>query len=200
MLKQPFYLAASILLFCGWIAVLLGYNMPITWWINHKYHLLADDFFIHFSWLAEWALILTASLIALISNWKRGVLMGLSLGLQALTVAAIKWSLNAPRPIEINPTLVRIIPNLDIHHWQAFPSGHTAVAFYTMGWLALQVRSSSRFGKISESSLFVVAAGIGYSRMYLGQHSLIDVCAGGTLALLFLMLAEYLTNKWLTHE
>jgi membrane-associated phospholipid phosphatase len=45
-----------------------------------------------------------------------------------------------------------------------------------------------------------LAVGIGYSRMYLAQHSLIDVCAGGTLALLILSLASILGKKWKLHE
>jgi len=41
----------------------------------------------------------------------------------------------------------------------------------------------------------LIAAGIGYSRIYLGQHFLFDVCAGGTIALLFLQLSYQMTKR-----
>jgi membrane-associated phospholipid phosphatase len=126
--------------------------------------------------------------------------MGFALGIQALMVAGIKWAINAKRPIEINPDLVRQIPQLDIHHWQAFPSGHTAVAFFTMGWLAMNYPQHYKYPRVIALSLSLLAVGIGYSRMYLAQHSLIDVCAGGTLALLILSLASILGKKWKLHE
>ncbi|MBM3938779.1 MAG: phosphatase PAP2 family protein [Sphingomonadales bacterium] len=200
MAVRPYYLAASTALILGWVAILLGFNMPFTWRVHQTYHPGIDDFFIHFSWLAEWLLIIIASSIALIRDWKRGLFVATVLGVQALVVAGIKVAINAPRPIEINPKLVRIIPHLDIHHWQAFPSGHTAVAFFTMGWLALNYPKSSKNPVFVAMSLFIVAAGIGYSRIYLAQHSLIDVCAGGTLALLFLFAAQTLINRLFSRE
>ncbi len=200
MLKLPYFLASGVTLLLGWTAVALGLNMNITWTIHQSGGPLYDDFFIHFSWLAEWALIFLSVTIALIVDWKRALFMGGILGIQALIVAAIKQGLNAPRPIEINHHWVRLIPHLQIHHWQAFPSGHTAVAFFTMGWLSLNYPKSYKHSWAVGLFLFIVAAGIGYSRMYLGQHSLIDVCAGASIALIFLFIAQYLGNKWRIHE
>jgi membrane-associated phospholipid phosphatase len=200
MMKQPYFTAASSLLLLGWAAVLLGFNMNFTWWAHHTYSASLDDFFIHFSWMAEWALIVAAASVALIRDKKRALFMGLTLGIQALVVAGIKSVINAPRPIEINHDWVRNIPTLEIHHWQAFPSGHTAVAFFTMGWLWLNYPRTFKNPQIVGLVLALLAAGIGYSRMYLAQHSLIDVCAGGTLALCFLMLGDALGRKWRIHE
>lgn len=195
-----YILLSSATLFLGWALVALGYNMSVTWTIHHNYSKSWDDFFIHFSWLAEWAMIIIAASIALIRNWKSALWMGFALGIQALMVAGIKWAINAKRPIEINPDLVRQIPQLDIHHWQAFPSGHTAVAFFTMGWLAMNYPQHYKYPRVIALSLSLLAVGIGYSRMYLAQHSLIDVCAGGTLALLMLSIASILGKKWKLHE
>ncbi len=41
----------------------------------------------------------------------------------------------------------------------------------------------------------IIAAGIGYSRIYLGQHLLVDVCTGGTIAVLFLQLSYQISKK-----
>lgn len=200
MAQRSFFFAAICFLILGWGAVALGFNMPFTWWAHQTAHPRLDDFFIHFSWLAEWAIIVVAISIALIRDWKRGAWTGSILGIQALVVAGIKSALNAPRPIEINPSLVRLIPNLEMHHWQAFPSGHTAVAFFTMGWMAANYPQSYKHPKAVGVVLFFFAAGIGYSRMYLAQHSLVDVCAGATIALISLSVANLVTNKQIPHE
>lgn len=200
MLKQPFFLLSILTIICGWCLVFLGYNMQITWWVHRTYYNSLDCFFIRFSALAEWIIIVIAACIAFIKDWKSALIFGSTLGLQALTVAGIKLFINAPRPIEINPALIRNIHQLEIHHWQAFPSGHTAVAFFSMGWLILNYpqnhRSVTWIGIVS----FLFAAGIGYSRMYLGQHSFIDVCAGSSISIIFLGLAKSLKRKVLNDE
>lgn len=200
MAKHPYFTFAVAFLILGWGAVLLGFNMNFTWWAHHSFNVSLDDFFIHFSWMAEWLMIVVAASVALIRDWKRALFMGAILGIQALSVAAIKSWVNAPRPIEIRHEWVRVIPNLEIHHWQAFPSGHTAVAFFTMGWLWLNYPKTFKNPQAVGLVLAILAAGIGYSRMYLAQHSLIDVCAGGTLALCFLVLGDALGKKWRIHE
>ena len=200
MAQRPFFFAAICGLLLGWGAVALGVNMSFTWWAHQTAHPRLDDFFIHFSWLAEWAIIVVAISIALIRDWKRGAWTGSILGIQALVVAGIKSALNAPRPIEINPSLVRLIPNLEMHHWQAFPSGHTAVAFFTMGWMAANYPKSYKYPDAIGVILFIIAAGIGYSRMYLAQHSLVDVCAGATIALISLSVANLVIKKQSPHE
>lgn len=200
MAQRPFFFAAICFLLLGWGAVALGFNMSFTWWAHQTAHPRLDDFFIHFSWLAEWAIIVVAISIALIRDWKRGAWTGSILGIQALVVAEIKSALNAPRPIEINPSLVRLIPNLEMHHWQAFPSGHTAVAFFTMGWMAANYPKSYKYPDAIGVILFIIAAGIGYSRMYLAQHSLVDVCAGATIALISLSVANLVIKKQSPHE
>jgi membrane-associated phospholipid phosphatase len=69
-----------------------------------------------------------------------------------------------------------------------------------MGWLAMNYPQHYKYPRVIALSLSLLAVGIGYSRMYLAQHSLIDVCAGGTLALLILSLASILGKKWELHE
>jgi len=194
MAKSRFFLTSFFLLLSGWVAVGLGYNDSVSNWIHHFCNPITDDFFIHFSWLAEWLLIILAVLTGFYFHPKRGLVFGIGLGLQSLLVAAIKVWLNAPRPIEAKLFHIRTIENLEIHHWQSFPSGHTAVAFFCMGLIAISMNNipkSSILGVVCA----IMAAGIGYSRIYLGQHFLFDVCTGGTIALLFLQLSYQISKK-----
>jgi len=194
MAQSRFFLTSFILLLSGWVAVGLGLNYSASNWIHHFCNHTIDNFFIHFSWLAEWLLIVLAILTGFYFNPKRGLVFGIGLGIQSIFVAFVKTWFNAPRPIEAKFFPLRHIQNLEIHHWQSFPSGHTAVAFFCMGLFAISIKNlqnSTAWG--ITCALF--AAGIGYSRIYLGQHFLFDVCAGGTIAVLFLHLSYQYSKK-----
>ncbi len=194
MAQSRFFLTSFLLLLSGWLAVGLGLNYSASNWIHHFCNHTIDNFFIHFSWLAEWLLIILAILTGFYFNPKRGLVFGIGLGIQSIFVAFVKTWFNAPRPIEAKFFPLRHIQNLEIHHWQSFPSGHTAVAFFCMGLFAISVKNiqnSTAWG--ITCALF--AAGIGYSRIYLGQHFLFDVCTGGTIALLFLQLSFHFSKR-----
>jgi membrane-associated phospholipid phosphatase len=194
MAQSRFFLTSFLLLLSGWVAVGLGLNYSASNWIHHFCNHTIDNFFIHFSWLAEWLLIVLAILTGFYFNPKRGLVFGIGLGIQSIFVAFVKTWFNAPRPIEAKFFPLRHIQNLEIHHWQSFPSGHTAVAFFCMGLFAISIKNlqnSTAWG--ITCALF--AAGIGYSRIYLGQHFLFDVCVGGTIAILFLQLSYQYSKK-----
>lgn len=194
MAQSRYFLTAFLFLLTGWVLVGLGFNDSISERIHHFGHRSMDDFFIHFSWLAEWLMIVVALLMAFYAHIKRGLIFGLGLGFQSILVAAIKGWINAPRPIEAKTYVMRSIAHLEIHHWQSFPSGHTAVAFFCMGWVAITINKSTQ-SAVWGVLCALIAAGIGYSRIYLGQHFLFDVCAGGTIALLFLQLSYQMTKR-----
>jgi membrane-associated phospholipid phosphatase len=194
MAQSRFFLTSFILLLSGWVAVGLGLNYSASNWIHHFCNHAIDNFFIHFSWLAEWLLIVLAILTGFYFNLKRGLVFGIGLGIQSIFVAFVKTWFNAPRPIEAKFFPLRHIQNLEIHHWQSFPSGHTAVAFFCMGLFAISIKNLQN-SSVWGITCALLAAGIGYSRIYLGQHFLFDVCAGGTIAILFLQLSYQYSKK-----
>ncbi len=194
MAQSRFFLTSFIVLLSGWVAIGLGFNDSTSHWIHHFCNHFSDNFFIHFSWLAEWLLIVLALLTGFFFHAKRGLVLAIGLGIQSIFVATIKLWYNAPRPIEAKIFAIRHIDNLEIHHWQSFPSGHTAVAFFCMGLLATSIPSFQK-SAIWGVSTAIIAAGIGYSRIYLGQHFLFDVCTGGTIALIFLQLGLHLSKR-----
>jgi membrane-associated phospholipid phosphatase len=194
MAQSRFFFTSFFLLLSGWVAVGLGFNDSASNWIHHFCNHITDNFFIHVSWLAEWLLIVLAILTGFYFHTKRGLVFGIGLGLQSIFVALSKTWFNAPRPIEAKFFTIRHIENLEIHHWQSFPSGHTAVAFYCLGLLATSIPKLQKSAVWGVSCAFI-AAGIGYSRIYLGQHFLFDVCTGGTIALLFLQLSFQISKR-----
>jgi membrane-associated phospholipid phosphatase len=77
-----------------------------------------------------------------------------------------------------------LVPGVELSSWFSFPSGHTATAFAVFFALALLTRS-----KIGQAGLLLLAIGVGYSRVYLSQHFLMDVVAGSFLGIIMGWLA-----------
>lgn len=110
-------------------------------------------------------------------------------GLAFTTVATegLKIIVNRPRPYE---TYNDIYPDeLDPGH--SFPSGHVSVAFSTATSLALITKKWC-----VAVPAFVWASGVGYSRMYLGQHYPSDVIAGAITGAAGAYVAHWLNKKF----
>lgn len=72
------------------------------------------------------------------------------------------------------------IENVTLHNFHSFPSGHSTSAFALFAILAFAVE------KKSYSILFLLmAALVGYSRIYLGQHFITDVGIGSFIGVTF---------------
>jgi membrane-associated phospholipid phosphatase len=84
------------------------------------------------------------------------------------------------RPVvQMDISLLHFVEGVDVKTLYSFPSGHTATAFAMAVTLSLLIKHRGL-----SALLIALAALVGYSRMYLLQHFLIDVTAGafvGTL-------------------
>lgn len=174
---------------------------------------LADTFWRYYTVLAEWPLYLFM-LLPLCGVFhldqparKQRAWMVLAFGvaelLSALLVQVLKWYWNMPRPVTYFTNLygsADMLPLLDgmvMRQWHSFPSGHTATffVFFTMACLFLTQQSpfrasanTSRMAKamsiILPVACFICALAGGYSRIYLSQHFLLDVCGGAFIGVL----------------
>lgn len=149
-----------------------------TLWANQLHRPLLDSFFSWCSYLGEWPLITFSIGFAIVKQPKLGLWFGLCFLLELCIVQGLKFGLNEPRPIQELGSALFEVPGSPIASWRSFPSGHTAGAFTALGFFA--VISQYRFVEI----LYVIlAALVGFSRLYLGQHYLHDVAAGICIAL-----------------
>ncbi len=99
----------------------------------------------------------------------------------------------------IDNQLLHFIPNVDVHAHFSFPSGHTATIFCICFLLSLWIKN-----RIVTVLLLLVALVVGYSRIYLLQHFLMDVAAGATIGvvctyLLWLYFHQARLPLWASH-
>jgi membrane-associated phospholipid phosphatase len=97
------------------------------------------------------------------------------------------------RPIKLlDPELLHFITGVDVHSKFSYPSGHTATIFSVVTFIALTTGN-----KRLTLALIVVALLVGYSRIYLLQHFLVDVTGGAILGSLSSVIVFYLfTLPW----
>ena len=113
----------------------------------------------------------------------RWTLMGLiNLALVGLFTGVLKhlFKANHPRPFFYfsYDDFHRFIYSADLNYYSSFPSGHTMAAFASMSMLAY-LAGRKMLGIV----FFFVALLIGFSRIYLCQHFLLDVYFGAILGM-----------------
>lgn len=92
------------------------------------------------------------------------------------------------RPIKmLDPELLHFIAGVEVHSRYSYPSGHTATIFSVVTFIALTTGN-----KRLTLALMAVALLVGYSRIYLLQHFLVDVTGGAILGSLSAVVVYYL--------
>ncbi len=115
--------------------------------------------------------------------------MAASIAIAAATTITLKTIVKRERPYDVYPD---IYPD-KIDAGYSFPSAHTSVAFSTATSLALIYKKW-----YITIPCYAWAAGVGYSRMYLGQHYPSDVLVGALLGTGSGFAAHWLNKKLLT--
>lgn len=117
-----------------------------------------------------------------------------------LIVQIIKRSWDAPRPVKY---FADNYPDIELHKiagaklyaHNSFPSGHTTSAFAFFLVLACCTKN-----KFLQFLCFALAVLVGFSRVYLSQHFVVDMLAGSfigvTVTLLFQLYIEKKSIKW----
>lgn len=181
------------MLLAGGVLLTLSTKTELFLWMNALHAPWADAF-------APWLTVLgdgrTAALLPFmlfLINRPLAWRAALSLTLTLLLVQLGKQIIfpDALRPTAyfeaLGTPIQHLIPGVEQHRHQSFPSGHTAAAFAMAALLCFigppqpLARSSAW---IRQLILLVLAFVIGYTRVYLSQHFFEDVLAGSFLGVL----------------
>jgi membrane-associated phospholipid phosphatase len=164
----------------------------------NSYHTgIEDTFFKYYSMLAEGPLYVLALLPLF---WKK-IGMTVFFALSELSGGAIlqilKHLISTDRPISVfenHPDIILpLVEGVDMHHSNSFPSGHASTFFVFFTCCALivayhyQQKANQNNHKtwllvnLSMFAMLIFAALGAYSRIYLSQHFLSDVCMGSII-------------------
>lgn len=166
--------------------------MPIEFtfldWLHQFTHPVMDALAVFFNWAGmhgELWILFGVLLLVRRPTRKAGLAMLLALLFYLVAGDMILKPLFArPRPCDLNPLVQLLVARPNSH---SFPSGHTSSAFAAAGALFFQNR---RLG----IPALVLAAFIGFTRLYLYVHFPTDVLAGVLLGLALGAAASALVN------
>lgn len=97
-----------------------------------------------------------------------------------------------PISLEIENVVIHKIKGVTVHREHSFPSGHTSTAFSMALLLSTIMRN-----RIWAFLLPLIAFIVGYSRVYLSQHFVTDVCAGMTIGIITAFLSLLIYRKYM---
>ena len=208
--------------YCVLLMAILGlmymYPKPELHLLLNSHHTgIQDTFFKYYSLLAEWPLYALALLPLL---WKK-IKITIFFAMCELTGGAIlqilKHTISTDRPVSVfehyNDLVLPLVQGVTMYHSNSFPSGHASTFFMFCTcvaiFLAYYYSRNNKSHSLKTQILFDVAlllllvfAAMGaYSRVYLSQHFLSDVCVGSIIGFTTPFLMFYLwRDKFLKHQ
>lgn len=169
-------------------------------YINRLHHPFLDELMYHLTRLPELALIVFAIILGLFCEKRVFIAIVVSLLISLLVIYLSKFVFftDFKRPLDWinkNPQVkIHFNPKITLHTHSSFPSGHTISAFCCLSSVAFV----SKKGWV-QLLLFILAALMGLSRVYVLQHYLIDIYVGAMLGFWITFLVHfYFKNNLLT--
>ncbi len=162
--------------------------------LNSYHPFYLNVFFINYTFMGDgiFALCLVALMFFYFKRKQCGFALLYSFLISGLAAQLLKNMFNSPRPklyFEAG-TYLNFIDGVTLSGSSSFPSGHTATAFAIATVLILMIKNKNR-----QLLILMAAALVGYSRIYLAQHFLLDVIIGALLGSLSGILAFYLAQN-----
>lgn len=214
-----FYLAYAVAFLAMVVAIVWVPKVPLHLAMNAFHTPFLDKFMFFVSTLAEWPLYVLM-LLPLLKKASRPLtaIFACAELISTGLVQVLKGLFAMSRPVEVIgidnlPPLCLSLTGVHsplctftYRHWYSFPSGHTATFFVFATvcylWLSTRTSGASSPGTPQRSlpllGIEVFAFLGGYSRIYLSQHFLLDVCFGSLIGLLSATFVFYLYERYAT--
>ena len=176
------------ILFLAVGVILLSYPKAEIHLTINQFHTTFFNYFFRFmTFLGGWGLVFLA-IILLLTKVRNGVIFLIGTLITTIFVQGLKHLVfsGVMRPVayfhQIHKMLY-LVPGVVVHFWDSFPSGHTASAFSY--FIILIFLSKRTWQKVI---WLLMACLIGFSRIYLSQHFLIDVEFGSLVGIISMMI------------
>lgn len=216
-MKKNFLIYGIAYLVLMGVVVGLLYTYPkqeLHLMLNSYHSRILDIFFKYYSMMAEGPLYVLALLPLFWKQFKLTVFFALCELSGGAVLQLLKHLISMPRPISVfedSPDMILpVVEGVSLHHSNSFPSGHASTFFvyFTCIAIFLSYRYQRNIGQNRQTSfvlfgcsliLLLSLAALGaYSRVYLSQHFLSDVCVGSIIGFVTPLLMFYFgRNKFL---
>ena len=191
------YITAYVGLLLYVLALLYIYPKPELHLLLNSFHThTVDTFFKYYSTLAEWPLYILALLPIIWKKIEITILFAMSEISGGIILQILKHFFSSDRPACVfercHDMVLPVVDGVSLHHSNSFPSGHASTFFVFFTCIAIYL--AYRYKKSGEHSrkklilanllmilLLILAVLGGYSRIYLSQHFLSDVCVGSII-------------------
>ena len=192
------YVIAYVVLLMVVFGLLYVYPKVELHLLLNSYHTsIQDTFFKYYSMLAEGPLYVLALLPLLWKKIKLTIFFALCELSGGGVLQILKHTISTDRPVSVfehyHDMILPLVQGVEMHHSNSFPSGHASTFFVfctcSAIFLAYYNRKENNQNKrrtwvmssMMMLSLFVFATLGAYSRIYLSQHFLSDVCIGSII-------------------
>lgn len=164
-------------------------------------------FFKYYSQMAEWPLYIIALLPLLWKKYRLTLFFAISELTAGALLQILKHSICTDRPVcafeNCQEMFLPLVDGVNMHHSNSFPSGHSSTFFVfctcCVLFLAYHYRYKAKTFTLSTwllvslalIAMLILAALGAYSRIYLSQHFLSDVCVGSIIGFITPLLLFY---------
>ena len=198
--NRYFFIPYATCLLVALMLLLIYSKSAIHLFINSHYTTVADFLFRYLTTLGSGLFGAGVGIVFLLVSFRKSLFIFLTWAGSGIFVQILKrvFFPHALRPVKFFEGVynLHLADGVHIRQYFSFPSGHAATAFGLFLCLAIMTRNHGL-----KLICFVMAALVAFSRIYLSQHFLIDICfgslAGSGFALLFYFLVFLSEKKWL---
>jgi membrane-associated phospholipid phosphatase len=183
-----------VILFFGLAALPFYDKGAIELIINQYHHPILDFFFANITHLGDGLILIIPFVLFIFHKYCYLALLTFSSIIHLVLVhIGKKWMFpGMPRPAEFFKDIPFYeIPGVELHHWGSFPSGHTTSVFMLASFFYLVLPKKMKVHSLLMGIAFIV----GFSRVYLMQHFLMDVWAGALLGIGSTLIAYFIVLK-----
>lgn len=165
--------------------------------LNSYHTSIQDGFFKYYSMMAEGPIYVLVLLPLLWKKIKFTIFFALCELSGGGVLQILKHTISTDRPVSVfehyHHMILPLVQGVDMHHGNSFPSGHASTFFVFFTCCALYMAYHHKQKDYQNNrwawmlvcmmmlSFFVLAALGAYSRVYLSQHFLSDVCVGSLI-------------------
>ena len=177
-----YFFLLAVALFIG-----LSYSKEAGFFLLNPYHTRFLDFVFEGITLLGDGIFSVVFCLALLLVKRRylSFIVFISFATSGIVAQVLKYYISEARPAIFleKANYPYFIENVTLHNFHSFPSGHTTSIFALVSIIAFAIKD-----KKYAIPLLLIGLLVGYSRLYLGQHFILDVTVGSILGVIFSIL------------